>query len=80
MIKGIIELWNHNKEEHNSPYVKCEECDKIFENPKSMYAHKKTHIVIPCEFCGKSISCVTMKSHVDTMHSGADKSVPSFTW
>ena len=29
-FKGINELWNHNKDEHNSPFIKCEECDQTF--------------------------------------------------
>ena len=68
--------WFHNKND-NTPII-CDECGKTCGNQRKLDAHKKSHIVLPCQFCGKFISSLNMKNHLDIMHSDADKSVPSF--
>ena len=68
--------WFHNKND-TTPAI-CDECGKTCGNQRKLDAHKKSHIVLPCQFCGKFISSLNMKNHLDIMHSDADKSVPSY--
>ena len=46
--------------------VVCPEpgCGKTFPNQQKLGAHKKGHIIIPCEFCGKMIPTTNMRKHM----------------
>ena len=51
----------------------CEECGKTFANQLKLGAHKKSHVIIPCQFCGKLIPQTNMKKHLEAKHSASGK-------
>ena len=57
--------WFHNKND-TTPAI-CDECGKTCGNQRKLDAHKKSHIVLPCQFCGKFISSLNMKNHLDRL-------------
>ena len=64
----------HRYSQHTDHEPKtCEECGKTFANQLKLGAHKKSHVIIPCQFCGKLIPQTNMKKHLEAKHSATDK-------
>ena len=51
---------------------KCDECDKVCRNHRSLLFHKRLHATLPCEICKELLIKSKFKKHMETVHGKTD--------